>query len=298
MIKWSGAAYKFGEFCRLADELARLRRIDSPSFLFNLQKRILDHFFGMDWFEKFASENSPRGSYLRPSFDIPGGDIDFSMRLLNLSEMLWNLQGVDGVLNPIKDIANGQIEPGLAELQVGMLLMKNGHKFRFVDRVAGKRTYDIEIAGTPRPWPTEIKCKIDGTDLSETTIVSALQKAHDQLPPDDSGGGIVFMRCPRSWVVVGTNGIWLPPETITAVNAYVQSTRRIGLVVPYIFDYERRPTHFLVNFVVREVPSHRHPELIWWKRRLLPMDDHGQWEAWPALVDRWSSSRKANSAHS
>jgi len=135
------------------------------------------------------------------------------MRILNLSEMLWNLQGVGGVRNPLQDIASGQIEPGLAELQAGMLLMKNGRQFRYVDRVARRRTYDIEIEGAGRLWPAEVKCKIDGTDLSEATIMSALQKAHDQLPRDEAGGGIVFVRCPRSWAVDGTNGVRLPPET-------------------------------------------------------------------------------------
>ena len=291
MLKWRGTPYTFEEFTALADALAALRPIDSPSFLFNLQKGILDHFFGMDWFQRFGSEHAPKRSYLRPAFDEAGEATDFSMRLLNLSEMLWNLQGVGGVRNPLEDIASGQIEPGLAELQAGMLLMKNGHRFRYVDRAAGRRTYDIEIETSERPWPTEVKCKIDSTDLSEATIVSALKKAHDQLPPDDAGGGIVFMRCPGAWAVDGTRAVWLPPETITAVNAYVQSTRRIGLVVPYVFHYERRETDLLVTLGVREIPSYRHPGLIWWERPLLSMDDRGHWETWPALIDRWNARR-------
>src|SRR5579872_5642107 len=141
MLKWRGAPYTFEEFSKLADALAALRPTDSPSFLYNLQKGILDHFFGLEWLLKVGSEGSPRRSYLRPAFDEAGEATDFAIRLLNLSEMLWNLQGVGGVRNPLQDIANGQIEPGLAELQAGMLLMKNGHQFRYVDRVAGRRTY-------------------------------------------------------------------------------------------------------------------------------------------------------------
>ena len=85
----------------------------------------------------------------------------------------------------------------------------------------------------------------------------------------------------------------LPPETITAVNAYVRSTRRIGLVVPYVFHYERRANDLLVTLGVREVPSHRHPALTWWESPLLPMDSRGQWEAWPALVDQWIATLTA-----
>jgi hypothetical protein len=213
------------------------------------------------------------------------------MRLLNLAEMLWNLQSIISVRNPLEDIANGQIEPGLAELQAGMLLMKSGRQFRYVDRVQGRRTYDIEIQAANRAWPAEVKCKIDGTDLSEATIVSAIRTAHDQLPPDDTGGGIVFMRCPRDWVVDESRSVKMPPETITAVNDYVKSTRRIGLVASYVFQYERRATDLLVTLGVREVPSHRHPNLIWWEKPLLPMNQLGPWESWPALVDRWVAQR-------
>jgi hypothetical protein len=53
MLKWSGVPYQFDDFCALADTLGALRPINSPNFLFNLQKGILDHFFGLEWLEKF-----------------------------------------------------------------------------------------------------------------------------------------------------------------------------------------------------------------------------------------------------
>jgi hypothetical protein len=132
--------------------------------------------------------------------------------------------------------------------------------------------------------------------VTSAAIASALRKAHDQLPPDDSGRGIVFMRCPRDWATDGTEDVLMPPETITAVNDYLRSTRRIGLVVSYVFHYQRRAGDFLVTNAVREVPSHRHPSLVWWDNPLLPMDGSGRWESWPELVDRWTASRRSTSS--
>jgi hypothetical protein len=111
MLKWSGARYTFENFCALADALAARRPPESPSFLFNLRKGIVDHFFGMEWFEKFGSSEGHKGSYLKPAFDTAGEATDFTMRLLNLVEMLYNLQCVPGVRNPLEDISNGDVTP-------------------------------------------------------------------------------------------------------------------------------------------------------------------------------------------
>lgn len=291
MLKWNGAPYTFEAFSELADALAARRAPDSPSFLHNLQKGVLDHFFGMDWLEKYGSLAGNTKSYLWPEFDEQGEATDFSMRLLNLAEMLFNLQTVVGVRNPLEDIANGQIEPGLAELQAGMLLAKSGRAFHYVDRTAGVRTYDLEVRAEGQVWPVEVKCKLDRTDLSENAIIGALRKAHDQLPPDDSGRGVVFMRCPKAWTKQGEGRLILPPETVNAVNQYLKSTRRIGLVASYVFHYQRRESDLLVTNLVREVPSHRHPSLLWWERPLLPMDHLSAWQTWPRLVERWQESR-------
>jgi hypothetical protein len=283
--------YTFQDFCSLADALVEHRQPDSPSFLFNLQKGILDHFFGMQWLDTFGALEGHKRSYLRPTLDGAGEATDFSMRLLNLAEMLYNIQTAPGVRNPLQDISSGQIEPGLAELQAGMLLMRNARPFRYLERAPGRQTHDLEIECGGRLWPAEVKCKIDGTDLSEAAIISALRKARDQLPPDETGSGVVIVRCPRAWATDRSGPVVMPPQTITAVNNYLRNSRRIGLVVFYVFQYERRVDDFLVTNAVREVPSHRHPSLDWWDHPLFPMDDRGNWETWPMLVDSWKNSR-------
>lgn len=291
MLKWDGKPYTFEAFSALADLLAAHAEPETPRFLHNLQKGILDHFFGITWLETYGSLASKPNSYLLPQFDQRGEATDFSMRLLNLAEMLFNLQSIDGVRNPLEDIANGQIEAGLAELQAGMLLVKSGRKFRYVDRSPGVRTFDLAIQAEGQAWAGEVKCKLDRRDLSEKAIISTLRKAHDQLPSDDAGRGIVVMRCPMAWTTRDGSRLVMPPETISAVNGYLKKTRRIGLVAFYVFHYERRASDFLVTNVVREVPSHRHPALLWWTTPLLPMDHLSAWQAWPDLVARWQQAR-------
>jgi hypothetical protein len=115
------------------------------------------------------------------------------------AEMLFNLQSVSGFDTCLRQLASGQLESALAELQLGMMLYQAHHKFRYIDpnAISGK-TFDLEIDfPNGATSGAEIKCKEDATELSIETVRNSLGEARSQLPA--GGEGIVFVKVPQSW---------------------------------------------------------------------------------------------------
>lgn len=148
-------------------------------------------------------------------------------RALQIAELLFNLQAIEGIDGRLDDLRSGNIEPTYAELEAGAFLLRRGIPFKYVDLTGVKGLdYDAEI-----PLPDgaqvncEMKCKVEGTALTDRTVRNSLDAARRQLPPGEPG--IVFLKISEAWVK--------QPEVValvpTAINGFLRGTSRVVTVV-------------------------------------------------------------------
>lgn len=119
-------------------------------------------------------------------------------RRIDLAELLFNLQEVEGLDRVLATLRSNEIESALAELETAKLLMLAGLEFRFVVPVGAKGSdFDVEIALPSGSINCEIKCKVEATDLSDSTILNTLRDASSQLPR--IGPNVIFVKLPTPW---------------------------------------------------------------------------------------------------
>lgn len=148
-------------------------------------------------------------------------------RTLRVAEILFNLQAIEGIDSRLDDLRAGVVESTYAELECGAFLHRRGIAFRYVvpSGVQGA-DYDAEIIieGGGEVC-CEMKCKAEGTDLSEGAVRNPLQTARKQLPRGQAG--LVFLKVPEIWV--RQEGVaHIVPSTI---DAFLRGTSRVVAVV-------------------------------------------------------------------
>jgi len=229
---------------------------------------IVQSFLGGDWFRRHALPDGDRKSYLYPNFDIPDGAKQYTVRLFFLADLLFNLQEVVGLDRCLDPMRQGNIEPIMAELAIGMLLKQQGYGFRFVEPV-GQLGQDYDLALTypdGRTACADVKCKIlEGTVRSGKTIAKSLEKARSQLPPDQPG--IVFVKVPQEWLDPADQDVAFNGEMLDAVAAFFGSTERVVLAVFYVFHLDHVATHTRNRHAILELPNpdHRFDRAVDWR---------------------------------
>jgi len=165
--------------------------------------------------------------------DGMGIDKDHTLRAIQLAEVLFNLQGVPGLEHCLDRMFSGQIEPTMAELDFGMFLHRQGVPFRYVSPSGVKQQdFDVDVlyAGGPVACG-DIKCKIEGSDYSEATVLNALRKVRQQLPADRPG--IAFVKVPQDWVDARTGDLGVGESVAETLEKFFSTTKRMVLVVFY-----------------------------------------------------------------
>lgn len=203
---------------------------DDSRRTFHLAVAIVKYYLGRPWIEKHAGENSPLDGVFRQCFDDRvRGEIQ-AYRLVDLSELIYNLQSVPGFDECLDRMRSGDIEGPLAELDFGRMLTLNGISFRFVipQGVEGS-DYDIEILLDDDDLTVcaDAKCKIDSTEFSEATVKNSLQKARKQFPGDKPS--IVFVKVPSRWLTELDKGL----EMRAIATRFLRGTGRIVSVKFY-----------------------------------------------------------------
>lgn len=154
--------------------------------------------FGAEWVNMHIHSKDPPTNFFRNRSD---GDADRTLgmlRVIHLAEMCFNLQSIAGIRNSLEHIRVGNIESGFSELEVGRLLYANKRDFRFVTPRGRKQDdYDLEIQFGSTLVAAETKCKIETSQVSESTLVSTLDRARSQLP--EGRPGIIFVKLPPTW---------------------------------------------------------------------------------------------------
>ncbi len=183
--------------------------------------------------------------------DKTESDLNFA-QLIELTEHVYNLQPVPGVYPILQRIYNNPrgIEATMLELEGMRLLWLNGLRFKLkpTSAVTGERTYECDVLlPDGLEVPCEMKCKLEDTKLSESTIRRAIKDSRGQLPPDRYG--VVIVKIPMPW--------GLAPHTLAfikcAVRKELKMTNRVCEVLLYHRDYIPAGTKSLYPILISSV---------------------------------------------
>ena len=159
-------------------------------------------FFGRAWVNRHLVPNGGADvGFIRANATDDEGFNHYLLRVIGLAEMLFNFQRKPGLEGPLENLRGGQIEAAYAELEVAKLLSNYDIGFRFVtpEGRRGGKTHDLEFFHpNGERCSGETKCKVETTDLTDTTILSTLKSARTQLPKD--GSGVIFLKVPQTWM--------------------------------------------------------------------------------------------------
>jgi hypothetical protein len=163
---------------------------------------ILRLFFGPDWLDRYVLKPKPNTFFAFDEDDLRSYHIH-QLRVITLAEMIFNMQRMSGLDNPLSQVKSGgiHIESGYSELEVGKLLMMFGIAFRYVTP-RGERgdNYDVELFHpNGQLIRADIKCKLERSELGTNTIRNTLADAYDQVPPDEPG--MLIVKVPQDWML-------------------------------------------------------------------------------------------------
>jgi hypothetical protein len=164
-------------------------------------RELLRGYMGDDW---VAAHLTEWGQGKNKSIEAFGKEQSFAEskyfeRSRNLAEMLYNFQSFEGIKEKVKILAKEDIESVLAELEGAKMLFEAGRRVQFVIPSSQKgKDYDVETyLSDGTPVACDMKCKFENTNLSDTTIKKAIEKANSQLSKDRLGA--VFVKIPGAW---------------------------------------------------------------------------------------------------
>lgn len=198
---------------------------------FTLSFEIIRHYMGVDWLRKHFDPTQKKEGHFKLAFGTGEEEATRNYRAIDLAECLINLRNIEGVdecLTRIKEAENP--EAGYAELHIARMLYINSWPFRMV-KPRGKRgdDYDLEIICHNQTRCGDIKCKLESTELSSSTIEKTLKNNRDQLPPD--GPGVFFLEIPQVWM---SNPGWQKITGQGAMDFFARGTQRVASVVFYV----------------------------------------------------------------
>jgi len=190
---------------------------------------LLRYYFGKDWLDRHIIDEPADGYFGRALGDERGANL-VQHRVRTLVELLLNLQPAPGIASPMAQIAGGQIESGIAELEVAQLLYLRLIPFKFVNAngVAGQ-SFDLELTmhdGTRVAADT--KCKLETNLYSPRSFRNSLEDARRRNLPKDQPG-IIFVKIPNEWIELGSPSIAILNE----IRRFLFNTRRIISVQIY-----------------------------------------------------------------
>jgi hypothetical protein len=292
-FQWSGDPLTIVDLDGWAADIAQHAPVGSARFINAVQTSIVSHFLGRQWYADHAYLTSPKTSFLHPHFGSDGLAPVWSMRMLNLAEMLFNLQGVGGFRVCLDHMTLDQLESALSELQVGMMLYQSRIAFRYIDpaTMTGKSP-DIEITLEDGSSAlADIKCKYEETDVSEETVRNTLKKGLSQLP--SGRPGLIFVKVPHAWTFEAGETVMLPGSVIRATNAFLRNTSRVAKVVYYLFHLKQAAEGVRNRNAIHEINNLRNPPESQWNRDLFPPGRKGfNWITTPALLERWAGLKQ------
>jgi hypothetical protein len=218
-------------------------------------------FLTKEWFERHIM---PEGRKNALTID-DSSDINRKRslgRIVDFSEVLYNLQYTFGFDECLARLYEGNIEGTLAELDLGRMLYINAVPFRFIiPRGKKKSDYDTEIM-----YPNgliacaDAKCKIETANFTENGIRNVLKEARDQLP--NHKPGIVFVKVPARWLADAA----FADISVKCARRFLGGVRRIVSVKYYSSPIVWKDNMVMIQHAFKEgfKPYHR----LWQSKRL------------------------------
>jgi len=183
-------------------------KIYDDFIIYGLAIATLRHYFGYGWTEQNASAffeqkvlsgNRKGRKFLRTGNLIAEDYFRHELRIVQLAELIFNLQDIDGVDERVAAIKEGNLEPTCGELECAAQIMKANLSFCFVKRSMSRgKDFDIVITlDSGAKLNCELKVTTEEKDLSKNTILDKFKKARKQLPEEQPG--MIFLKIPESW---------------------------------------------------------------------------------------------------
>jgi hypothetical protein len=212
-------------------------------------------FVGLRWVNEHIFSKHPDTPYLRSRSD---NDDDYNLhlcRVVELAELLYNLQtvpGIDAIFRRIVSDAEG-LEGTILELEGLRLLWMAKLGFRIIHTGAGEGLrYECEVTlPNGEIAYCEMKCKIETTNFSPSTVKDSLDTARGQLPPNRCG--VVIVKIPRGWF----DSSWASLEA--AVQAFLRNTTRVSEIILYERAFILMETHSAYPMLFKEVLNDKSP---------------------------------------
>jgi hypothetical protein len=195
-----------------------------------LASAVLRAYLGQKWWDRHVMPNRKKKGFVTIDKSTPLLFDISAYRIMDLAEILFNLQYVQGFDECISRMRAGDIEGTHAELDLGRMLFLNQIRFRYVipSGAKGGINYDVEII-----YPNgtvvcgDAKCNIETTEFREKTIDDRLEKARSQLP--DGRPGIIFLKFPPRWMAIPD----FDNRLIAVARDFLRTTNRIVSVKFY-----------------------------------------------------------------
>jgi hypothetical protein len=244
-----------------------------------LSMAVLKHFLGEEWVKNYTEPGEGNRGFLQPDpTDFDRMQIKF-FRSIDLAELLFNLQNIEGFDSCLGRLRGGDIEPTLAELDAARMLYINDHLFWFVEPEGEDgNNFDFRLIlpgiGIAN---LETKCNIERQDISIVTIKNSLNKARSQLPPKEKG--IIFIKLPAQWIDKPD----FSRQSAQLATHFMRGTDRVVSV-----KYYAAPMDFVNGRIIQ---GHRFLEVTSPKRYGENWDLLTNWTppagAWNALPRKW-----------
>jgi hypothetical protein len=239
---------------------------------------VIRHFLGQDFIESFANPVTGKRGFLQVDLDAPDSQIQL-YKAVDLGELLFNLQNIDGFDECIRKLRSGDVEPALAELDVARLLYINNHIFWFV-RPTGVLGADFDfmvIYPNGIIASVEAKCNVEAKSINANSIRNSLINGKRQLPKD--GPGILAVKLPTQWLTENA----FSQDSIKVANDFLRTTERVVSIKyyssPYVFEDQDHTMAQTPAFVEINNP----------KTRFNITMDWNLFQSWKPKHDSWNS---------
>jgi hypothetical protein len=235
---------------------------DEVFLTYGLATEVLRFFFGNAWTNEnvfdihrdISRENRASRKFLKTESTDREEQFRHMQRVTTLAEIVFNLQGIEGLKQRITLMHNHDLEAALGELECAALLAVPEFRFKFVTPTGVKgKDYEGEIVTSAgRTVCCEMKSRSEQLEPSQQTLWSTFEHARKQLPKGIPA--IVLVKIPEDWVK--------KQDTKAMIEAalekiFRQSNRIVAIVFIWEEWYSAPQESKLVASRIRSYPNKR-----------------------------------------
>jgi len=235
---------------------------DEVFLTYGLATEVLRFFFGNAWtneniFEMhkaISPENRAGRKFLKTESTEREEQFRHMQRVATLAEIVFNLQGTEGLKQRIILMHNHDLEAALGEMECAALVAVPEFHFRFITPTGVKgKDYEGEIVtSTGRIVCCEMKARSEQMNPNQQTLWNTFEHARKQLPKGKPA--IVLVKIPEDWVK--------NPDIQVIIEAAIGKIfRQSNRIVAFVFTWEEwysapQDSKFVVS-KIRPYPNKR-----------------------------------------